>query len=91
MREYELVLIFNSSLSADQRKKLLDTVKEWLRDVTIEKVNEWGAKALAYPIKREKIGYYVMLELKAETIPGDLEKRLLNNDQVMRHLLVRKK
>lgn len=91
MRLYELVLIFNSSLSADQRKKLLGTIKEWLRDVKIVKENEWGQKALSYPIKKERIGFYEMLELEAATIPGDFEKRLLNTDGVLRHLLVRKK
>ncbi len=91
MRKYELVLVLNSSLSADQRKTLVETVKGWLKGVKVNKEEDWGQKALAYPIKKEKIGFYIVLSLEAETMPSDMEKRVLNLDNVLRHLLVRTK
>jgi len=44
------------------------------------------------PIKREIAGYYLdwFFELKGE-LPKDFEKRLITNDNILRHLLLRKK
>lgn len=91
MRLYDLVLILRSSLSEKEREKLLETVKSWLKDVKIVKEESWGQKPLAYKIKRELSGHYHKLELEAETIPTDFEKRLLLQENVLRHLLLRTK
>ena len=92
MRTYELVVVVESELSADKRKELLDTVKKWLAGVKVVKEEEWGQKQLAYPIRKETTGYYHILHLEGESgVPADLEKRILGNEQVLRHLLVRKK
>jgi len=89
MRTYELVLVLNSSLTSEKRKKLIETIKGWLKEAKITKEEDWGQKALAYPIKREKIGFYHLFSFEANTIPTDTEKRILSQDQVLRHLLVR--
>lgn len=92
MRIYELVLVLKSSLSEADRKKLLDTVKGWLKDVKVTKEEEWGQKPLAYKIKKELAGYYTLLHLESEIgVSPDFEKRLLANDNVLRFLLLRKK
>lgn len=92
MRVYELVMVLQSSLSEAQRKKLIDTVKTWLGDVKIAKEDEWGQKPLAYPIKKEIAGFYLLFNLETEnSIPLDLEKKLLTNENILRHLLIRKK
>lgn len=99
MRLYELVLIFKSSLSSEKRKKLLETVKKWLGpaspqggDLKITKEDNWGEKALAYPIKKEKSGFYYFASFQGEKgIPLDFEKRLYGQEDILRHLLIRKK
>jgi ribosomal protein S6 len=91
MRNYQLVLVLNSSLSESQRKKTIETIKKWLTDVRISKEEEIGQKALAYTIKRENAGYYIRLYLESETIPSDLEKNIYNQDGVLRHLLLKTK
>lgn len=92
MRVYELVLVMRSSLKDEQRKKLLDMLKSWLKDVKIIKEEEWGQKPLSYKIKKETSGYYAVLHLESEnSVPLDLEKKLLAQENVLRHLLVRKK
>ncbi|MBI2622568.1 MAG: 30S ribosomal protein S6 [Candidatus Levybacteria bacterium] len=85
-------MVLQSSLSEAQRKKLIDTVKTWLGDVKIAKEDEWGQKPLAYPIKKEIAGFYLLFNLETEnSIPLDLEKKLLTNENILRHLLIRKK
>lgn len=104
MRTYELTLVLRPSVKEADRKKLLETVKGWLGKVTIAKENDWGQKALAYPIKKEDSGHYVMWELEAEDpkvlakekhiaggLPEDFEQRILRTDSIIRHLLLRTK
>lgn len=91
MRLYDLVVVLRSSLSDAERKKLVGIVKDWLKDTKIVKDEEWGQRPLAYPIKKELAGVYHFYQLEAEKIPGDFEQRLLQNTNVLRHLLLRKK
>lgn len=92
MRIYELVLVLRPNLSEPNRKKVLDTIKDLLKSLKITEEQDWGSKALAYPIKKELTGHYFDLILETETsIPNDFEKRLLTNDTILRHLVIRKK
>jgi small subunit ribosomal protein S6 len=91
MRNYQLVLVLKSSLSEANRKKLLETVKSWLKGAKFTKEEDWGEKPLSYTIKRQTSAFYVnyLFELKDE-FSKDLEKRLLATDDVLRHLLLRR-
>lgn len=92
MRTYELVLVVRPSLTEAKRKSLLETVKSWLKDVKVAKEDDWGSKALRYAIKKELTGHYFDLMLETEkAVPADFEKRLLNEDDILRHLLIRSK
>ncbi|HET9946986.1 MAG TPA: 30S ribosomal protein S6 [Patescibacteria group bacterium] len=90
MRTYELVLVVRPSVSEDKRKKLLETVTSWLGDMKVVKQEDWGSKALRYAIKKELTGHYFDLMLEGELIPAEFEKRILNQEDILRHLLVRK-
>ncbi|HSW48071.1 MAG TPA: 30S ribosomal protein S6 [Candidatus Saccharimonadales bacterium] len=100
MRLYELVLILKPSLKEADRKKLLTTVKEWLKDVKITKEDDWGQKALAYAIKHEESGHYYMLGIESDPeaggsgkggVPKDFEQRIIRQDNILRHLMLRTK
>ncbi len=92
MRSYELVIVFRTSLMEAQRKKLVETIKGWVKDLKVTKEEQWGQKAFSYPIKKETSGYYLYITLEGEKgMPIDFEKRLITNDQVLRHLVVRRK
>jgi len=100
MRLYELVLVLRPSLKEADRKKLLTTIKEWLKDVKIKKEDDWGQKPLAYAIDHEESGHYYMLAIEADPEPGgsgkggvpaDFEQRITRQDNVIRHLMLRTK
>lgn len=92
MREYELIMVLKSSLSEDKRKKVLETIKGWFKDTKVAKEDHLGLKALAYRIKKETSGFFSTLSLETkEVIPADFEKKLLGIEDVVRHLLIRKK
>lgn len=89
MRSYRLVLLLKSDLKKDKKDKLMSDIKKWAGEIKEEKVSEIGERKLAYPVKRERRGDYLLLEFKADTVKGDLEKRIQIQDEVLRHLLVR--
>jgi ribosomal protein S6 len=88
---YNLTLVLRSTLKEGDRKKLLEGIKSQFGKAKVNE-KEWGQKALSYPIKKEVSGYYISMSVEPEaTIPNDLERRLLNNNDVLRHLLLRSK
>jgi small subunit ribosomal protein S6 len=92
MRKYDLVMVLRSSLSDAERKKLIEGVKAHLKGMKFTKEEEWGQKPLAYTIKKELAGYYYLFQFETEnSVTEGLEKRLLTNDNVLRHLLLRTK
>lgn len=92
MRLYELVVVLKTSLSDVERKKVVSKIKDLIKDVKIVKEEEMGQKPLAYKIKKELAGFYHLLHFELEKgIPADFETRLINNESVLRHLLVRRK
>ncbi len=92
MKLYELVLVLRTSLSEAERKKLLTSIKSWVKDLKVTKEEEWGQKPLAYEIKREAAGHYYLFQFEGEkAIPADFEKQILASENVLRHLLLRKK
>jgi len=91
MRLYELVLVLRTSLSEAQRKKIVDGVKEVVKDLKVLKEEEWGQKPLAYQIKREVAGFFHSMQLEGEAFPKGFENRIVKNEDILRHLLLRKK
>lgn len=92
MRTYELVLVVKPSVTEENRKKLLETVTSWLGKAKVAKEEDWGSKALKYKIKKELTGHFFDLKLETEeAIAADFEKRVLLEQDILRHLLVRVK
>lgn len=90
MRNYSLTLVLRQSLNEGSRKKLLETVKDFVKGAKFTKEDSWGEKQLAYPIKRELSGFYQNFLFEIEgSLPADLEKRINANEDILRHLLLR--
>lgn len=90
MKNYQLVLVLKTSLSEANRKKLIETVKSYLKDAKFTKEEDWGEKVLSYTIKREIKGFYsnFLFELKSD-LTSDFEKKINASDNILRHLLLR--
>lgn len=92
MRSYELVIVLRPSLKPEDRAAQLETIKSWLVDVKIVSETDMGSKALAYALKRELTGHYFDYILEAEKgLPQGFEKKLLELDTVLRHIVIRTK
>lgn len=87
---YQLILVLKSSLKEVEQKKLVEAIKSQLAKAKISE-KSWGQKALAYPIKKEVSGLYLNWNIETDSIvPADFEKKLYNNENILRHLLLRK-
>lgn len=86
---YQLTIVTKSSLKEDARKKLLDGVLSPFGKAKI-KDNDLGQKPLAYPIRHEVSGNFVIYDIESEeVVPADFEKKILNNEDILRHLFLR--
>jgi len=92
MRKYELTLIAKPSLKDAESKKLIETIKDLLKDFKVTKEDDLGQKPLAYAIKKEVAGRYVFMQFEGEeALAKDFETKLLRNENIIRHLLIRTK
>lgn len=89
MKNYELALILKDD---EQVNDYLEKIRNLLKQNNVSVVEEdvWGRRDLAYKIKHNKTGYYVILKINAEpSIIENLNKQLLLEDFLLRHLFVR--
>ncbi len=90
MRKYELVCIIQPDLDEPAFNGVIDRVKGWISESggSVDKVDIWGRKKLAYPIRKQRDGQYVLLNLSLEpTATGELERNLRFQESVIRHML----
>ncbi len=95
MENYELTFIINATVPETEHKVIQDKVLDYIKEVkgTItKKAYSLGRKKLAYPINKQKHGFYVSLEFESEE-KGDLvelDTKLKHNDVILRHLVIKK-
>ena len=92
MRPYEVMIIFDSTLEEDAIRAELDRSTELIRSRggNPGKVERWGRRRLAYEIRKQRDGYYVLMEVNAESaVMAELDRTLTLADPVLRHKVVR--
>ncbi len=91
MRKYELVCIVQPELDETAFKGAVERVQNWVTESggTVDKVDVWGRRRMAYPIRKQREGQYVLLNLTLEPkATGELERNIRFLEPVMRHMLV---
>jgi small subunit ribosomal protein S6 len=92
MRNYELVFIVHPDLDEAAMKETVDKVSRWITESggAVTKVDLWGKRQLAYPIRKQKDGQYVLIQAQMEPTFGvELERNLRFQEPVMRFLLTK--
>lgn len=76
MSNYETVAVFSLKNGEENVKKLVEKFKALIEaNGTIEAVDEWGNRKLAYPINYETEGYYVLYTYTADVdFPAELDR-----------------
>ncbi len=90
MREYELVFIVHPDLDDTALNEVVEKVKGWITEAggAVAKVDFWGRRKMAYPIRKQKEGQYVLVKAQmAPTFGVTLERNLRFLEPVMRFLV----
>ena len=90
MREYELVFIVHPDLDDTALKDVIEKVSSWITEAggSVLKVDLWGKRRMAYSIRKQKEGQYVLLKTQMEPAFGaTLERNLRFLEPIMRFLL----
>ncbi|GAA2023488.1 30S ribosomal protein S6 [Pseudokineococcus marinus] len=92
MRHYEMMIILDAELEertvAPSLDKFLDVVRRG--GGSIDKVDIWGKRRLAYEIGKKAEGIYAVVDMKAEPdVAKELDRQLNLNESVLRTKLVR--
>lgn len=90
MRNYELVCIIQPDLDETAFNETVERIKGWISDAggNVDKVDVWGKRKLAYLIRKQGEGQYVLFNasLPPETTT-ELERNIRFLEPVMRHML----
>ena len=92
MSKYETIIVFSLTNGEEAAKELVEKFKALMEsNGTLESVDEWGKRRLAYLINDEAEGYYVLYNYEANPeFPAELERIAKITDGVLRTLVVKK-
>jgi len=93
MRHYELMVILDPSLDERTVTPSLETFLNVVRadKGTVEKVEVWGKRRLAYEIAKHAEGIYAVLEVTCEPATvAELDRQLGLNESVLRTKVLRR-
>lgn len=92
MNKYESVVIINPNVEETALKALIERFQTLINtDGKVEQVNELGKKKLAYEIKKNKEGYYVVYDFEANpSLIAELERNYRITDEVIKFIVVKK-
>ena len=92
MRQYELMIILDSDLEERTVAPSLDRYLSVIRDGggTVENVDIWGRRRMAYPINKKNEGIYAVVTMTVEPAAAlELDRQLNLNESVVRTKLLR--
>ena len=92
MNKYEVVYIIDPAVEEEARKELIAKYNELITENggSVDKVEEWGKRRLAYAIDYKTEGYYVLVNFQAESeLPKELERNLQISDSIIRYQVIR--
>ena len=93
MRDYEVLYIVRADLDDEKVQDAVKRVNTLIERSggTVERTNLWGKRKLAYEVKHQKEGSYVLQDFQFDPsrVP-ELEAGLKITEEVLRHLIVRK-
>jgi small subunit ribosomal protein S6 len=92
MRRYEVMVILDPELEERTVEPSLDTYLNIVRKEggTVEKLDIWGRRKLAYDVKKKAEGIYAIIDLTAEpAVVKELDRQLTLNESILRTKVIR--
>lgn len=91
MNKYESVVIISPSVEEEKVKELSQKFTDIINnDGKLEKIEELGKKKLAYEVKKNKEGYYVVINFEANPdLIAELERNYRIMDEVIKFITIK--
>ncbi len=92
MLQYETVFIADSTYTDQEIDELIKGYDQVITSAKgkMLKVEKWGKRRLAYAIRRNEEGVYVLMTIECPpSLVKELDRRYRMNDRILRHLVVR--
>lgn len=89
---YETVIIARQDVSTQQVETLTEQMTGYVTEGggTVAKVEHWGLRNLAYKIKKNRKGHYVLLNIDSPVAAvKEMERNLLLHEDILRHMTLR--
>ena len=89
---YESILVVSCKLGEEGIQSIIEKFKPLIEaNGTLESMEEWGVRKLAYLIEKQSEGYYVLFNFtSAAEFPAELERVYKITDGVLRSIVIRK-
>ena len=91
LSSYETLFVVDNSLGEEAVKAIVEKFTALIAENgTIDSVDEWGKRKLAYPINDKIEGYYVLVNFKSEgTFTLELERVFGITEGILRSIVIR--
>jgi small subunit ribosomal protein S6 len=91
MNKYESVVIIDPAVEEDKVKELSQKFTDIINnDGKVEKVEDLGKKKLAYEVKKNKEGYYIVINFEANpNLISELERNYRIMDEVIKFITIK--
>ena len=91
MNKYESVVIVNPNLEEESIKNLINKISDLINtDGKVASVEEMGKRKLAYEIKKQKEGFYIVIKFEAKPeLIAELERNYRITDEVIKFIVVK--
>jgi small subunit ribosomal protein S6 len=90
MRDYEVVIIIQPDLDETATNAVVERVNNWITEANgqVVKTETWGKRRLAYEIRKQREGYYVLLYSQMDPAAvSELERNLQFLEPVLRFMI----
>ena len=91
MNSYETLFVVDASIGEDDVKATVEKFTALINENgSIDSIDEWGKRKLAYPINDKNEGYYVLVYFKSEgSFTSELERLFGINENILRSIVIR--
>lgn len=92
MKKYESVVIFDASLESEEIEAELGKLSTMIEknNGKVLDIDKWGVKRLAYQIKHQDSGNYVVIYFEGDfKIINEIDRLNKINDNILRHIIVK--
>ena len=92
INNYETVFIINPDLDEEKTNAVVEKFKALIESAgTIENIDIWGKRKLAYEINDKNEGYYVLVNFSSNSdFPAELDRIYKITEDIMRSIIIKK-